>query len=66
MSKPCNQTSVTYDESSDKNNASSEILWYCVGMPMEAGRKDPPHQGTAGGTQQRKNARRTGAKYDVQ
>lgn len=37
-----------------------------VGMPMEAGRKDPPHQGTAGGTQQRKNARRTGAKYDVQ
>lgn len=33
---------------------------------MEAGRKDPPHQGTAGGTQQRKNARRTGAKYDVQ
>lgn len=48
------------------NDEEVVLLWYCVGMPMEAGRKDPPHQGTAGGTQQRKNARRTGAKYDVQ
>lgn len=47
------------------NDEEVVLLWY-LGMPMEAGRKDPPHQGTAGGTQQRKNARRTGAKYDVQ